>query len=206
MENGASIVYNGFSAESYGITGGYIEYKVDPEIHIVSDENVNVSVRVISNVDMYFCAFDGLCLAPGKDLLKSNFLLEENKPANLLLDWMEETYDGSDIDIPLIKMTITAWDYDNPDNTITLNVQMGGFNTPVEKVVSQGNNITLSGKNLNYNFSSSAVVNIYSLSGKTVLNKKISGAGSINLSNLPSGVYLYRVEGKNGKTGKFVIK
>ena len=205
LENGASVVYNGFTTETYGDTSGYIEYKLDPEIFITTDENVNVSVKVESNVSVQFCAFDGMCTM-GTKLTKSNFLLEENKPENLLLDWVGETYDGSDIDLPLINMTITAWDMDNPSNQTVIYVTMGGFNTPVESITSDKNGVKVAGKTLTYELSSAANISIYSLSGKTIVSKTVNGKGTINLSNLTSGVYVYRVEGKNGKTGKFIIK
>lgn len=204
LENGASITYDGFTADDYGMGSGYIEYKVDPGIHIVSDDTADVNITVKSNVQVNFCA-GGQCIT-GTDLIKEDVELTENVPQNLELDYVQEVYDGSDIDIPVIELTVTAWYTYDEENVITLKVKMGGFNTPVEKLTVNGNNVNVVGKTLNYSLDGASNITLFSLSGKTLMNKAVSGNGSINLSNLPSGVYLYRVEGLKNKSGKFIIK
>jgi hypothetical protein len=70
-----------------------------------------------------------------------------------------------------------------------------------KKTVSFANNT------LTFNFASAATVSLYSVTGSEVLKKDISTAGSISLSTLPKGVYIYKVNGASKTyTGKVVVK
>lgn len=201
LENGASITYTGFTADTYGDTSGYIEYKVDPEIFIVSDESASVNIQVNSNVSVNFCA-GGDCIT-GTSPLKQNVALTADKAQNLQLDYVDEVYDGTDVEIPVIEMTITAWYTNDSANKISMTVKMGGFNTPVESIAANSDSVNVAGKSLHYDLSSASALEVFSLSGKNVMNKALSGAGTVDLGTLPSGVYVYRLA---GKAGKFVIR
>ncbi len=70
-----------------------------------------------------------------------------------------------------------------------------------KKTVSFANNT------LTFNIASAATVSLYSVTGTEVLKKDISTAGSISLSTLPKGVYIYKVNGASKTyTGKVVVK
>lgn len=70
-----------------------------------------------------------------------------------------------------------------------------------KKTVSFANNT------LTFNIASAATVSLYSVTGSEVLKKDISTAGSISLSTLPKGVYIYKVNGASKTyTGKVVVK
>jgi hypothetical protein len=70
-----------------------------------------------------------------------------------------------------------------------------------KKTVSFANNT------LTFNITSAATVSLYSVTGSEVLKKDISTAGSISLSTLPKGVYIYKVNGASKTyTGKVVVK
>jgi hypothetical protein len=70
-----------------------------------------------------------------------------------------------------------------------------------KKTVSCANNT------LTFNIASAATVSLYSVTGSEVLKKDISTAGSISLSTLPKGVYIYKVNGASKTyTGKVVVK
>ena len=70
-----------------------------------------------------------------------------------------------------------------------------------KKTVSFANNT------LTFNIASAATVSLYSVTGSEVLKKDISTTGSISLSTLPKGVYIYKVNGASKTyTGKVVVK
>ena len=70
-----------------------------------------------------------------------------------------------------------------------------------KKPVNFANNI------LTFNIGSAATMSLYSVTGSEVLKKDISTAGSISLSTLPKGVYIYKVSGTiKTYTGKIVVK
>lgn len=70
-----------------------------------------------------------------------------------------------------------------------------------KKPVNFANNI------LTFNIGSAATMSLYSVTGSEVLKKDISTAGSVSLSTLPKGVYIYKVSGTSKTyTGKIVVK
>ena len=67
--------------------------------------------------------------------------------------------------------------------------------------------VSFANNTLTFNIASAATVSLYSVTGSEVLKKDISTAGSISLSTLPKGVYIYKVSGTSKTyTGKIVVK
>lgn len=203
VENGATIKFEGYETKTYESMPGYVEYKVDPHINILSNQNTLVNISVVSNEMVNLCA-GGACVS-SENPSKEKVQLIGGTPLDLQLDYADESYDGEDVEIPEIKMVITAYSTSNPSNKITLNVTMGGFTAAVESLSVNSDIVTIKGKALNFNLNQSSPLSVYSLSGKTLINKTVSGSGSIDLSTLPAGVYVYKM-GRNGKTGKFIIR
>lgn len=208
LANDYTLTYEGYTYESVPLIPGFHPFKVDPEIHLVSEKAGIVNVQTVSNVNVNLCA--GSNCVNGTTNKKENVSLSENTPLNLQMDWVPgDAYnnDGSDVIVPAITVTITAWYVDDPSSKITLTVKMGGFTAGVESLtVDNANEINVTGRKLYYNVESASQIQVYSLSGKSVISQQAVGNGEINLSNLASGVYIYRLEGKNGKTGKFIIR
>ena len=206
LENGETLNYEGYEyvpvLNPDGSASGMYQFKVDPEIHIVSTTEVTASVSATANIGIQLCA-GGEC-EKGTSVTKPAVALAANTPLNLQFDWVADGVNfGEDVEIPAIQAKLTAT---AGNETITLNVNMGGFTAGVESLGASLNKIYVSGKTLNYDLSNAAQLSLYSLSGKTILHKSVSGNGSVSLANLPSGVYLYRLAGKENKSGKFIIK
>lgn len=67
--------------------------------------------------------------------------------------------------------------------------------------------VSFANNTLTFNIASAATVSLYSVTGSEVLKKDISTTGSISLSTLPKGVYIYKVNGASKTyTGKVVVK
>ena len=67
--------------------------------------------------------------------------------------------------------------------------------------------VSFANNTLTFNIVSAATVSLYSVTGTEVLTKDISTAGSISLSTLPKGVYIYKANGASKTyTGKVVVK
>lgn len=67
--------------------------------------------------------------------------------------------------------------------------------------------VSFANNTLTFNIASAATVSLYSVTGTEVLKKDISTAGSISLSTLPKGVYIYKANGASKTyTGKVVVK
>lgn len=202
LENGATVIYN--EMEILDDIPGYALVMIEPNIFIVSDVDANnVSVRATANESIGLCA-GGKC-ENGTDVTKSPVTLAANVPLNIQLDAQLEFTDGAPVVVPFYQVTVEAWYNDDPDNKVTLNVQMGDI-AGVESIAAGQNIVNINGKNLNYDVTGNSHITVYSLSGKTLVNKNVAGSGSISLGNLPKGVYVYRVKGKTSKSGKFIIR
>ena len=206
LENGSTLNYDGYQYVSVdnidGTPSGMYQFKVDPEIHLVSSSDVSVSVSTSSNVAVQLCA-GGDC-ETGTNVTKNDVALTANKPLNLQMDWVAPGINfGEDVEIPAVTVLLTA---KSSSETITLTVNMGGFTAGVQCVANNGDGIVVDGKSLRYDLKGASQLNVYNLSGKTVMSKKVAGVGSLNLNSLPAGVYLYKISGKSNKTGKFIIK
>lgn len=67
--------------------------------------------------------------------------------------------------------------------------------------------VSFANNTLTFNIASAATVSLYSVTGTEVLKKDISTVGSISLSTLPKGVYIYKANGASKTyTGKVVVK
>ena len=206
LPNNSSVKFDKVSREDYN-DGQFIFLTLDPELKVISDIDATVSVKVESNEDVQLCTpengAEGQCEV-GTDLLKPNVVLKAGVPVNLLLDVVLSSYDGVDPEIPLYQLTVSTWYNDDPSNVYKLYLEMGG-NAGVEGINAY-NAVVFDGKSINYDLPTASQINVYSISGKVVANATVSGNGSIDLSHLAKGIYLYRISGKSPKTAKIIIR
>ena len=203
-QNG-SVVFEGYERYPYSSTKE--ELFMEPKIYIVSDVADKVNIKVEANSTVQLC-IGGQCEA-GTELLKQGISLGANTPEDLLLDGSIVVDKGAEADLPVIEVSIQAWYTNDPDNVVSMTLKMGGVNAGVESLAADQNYITLKEGSIVYDLNAAAQLGVYSLSGKSVVNQTVSGAGSISLQGLSRGVYVYRLAGKNGKTikaDKFVIR
>lgn len=179
------------------------EVWIEPPLFIKSDVDSQVSFSSNSNYPIAFCI--GSQCQNGEKVSIPNVGLKANEEQDLLLDVSIMVDKDKELELPAIEVTVSAWFNDEPSKVYNVTVKMGNV-AAVEAVGADLNKISVSGKTLNYTLESASTLSVYSLSGKTVVSRNVSGNGSISLSNLPAGVYLYRVAGKNGKSGKFIIR
>lgn len=201
VSNGSTVTWDKYEDYPYG--GNKNEIWIEPPLFIKSDSDSKVNFRSTANYEVSFCI--GTQCQNGKVVSISGVSLDPAFEEPLLLD-VSIVYDKNEEPvIPAIEVLVEAWFEDEPTKVYSVNVKMGDVSA-VHSVKADNNNITVNGKTLNYILEGAADVAVYSLSGKSVINKNVSGAGSISLANLPAGVYIYRVGGKNAKSGKFIIR
>ena len=209
VENGGTVVYKGYTVQTFESMPGYTIWTVDPELFLVSETDDLITVHASSDINFQLCA-GGNCVR-GNDITKNVENLEAGKPLNLQLDWETETFEGDQVEIPEIKVAIEVWYDAEPENVYSITLIMGGVtaNAGVESLGATLNSVVFNGNTLSYDVNGVSQLSLYSLSGKTVMNKAVSGNGSLNLDSLAKGVYIYRLTGKNGKTvksAKIIIK
>lgn len=207
VPNGGEVVFDGYTATPDATYPEWITWKVDPELHLVASEQKAVQISANSNVSINLCA-GGNCIQ-GTDLKKAVENFTAGTPVNLQLDWEETTMDGvQEYDIPEVVVDVKIWYEEDPDNVYSFTLKMGGVQATagVEDIISGQNAVSFNGNTLYYDLNSASQLNVYSLSGKVVISKTVSGNGSLSLANLPKGIYLYKLSGKASKAAKIVIR
>lgn len=83
----------------------------------------------------------------------------------------------------------------DPDNILSVNG------------ISTDNTVNATTEGISYNLSTSGTLDIYSANGAAVMHKTVEGNGTVSLSALPAGVYVYSLKaGGKSYTGKVAIK
>ena len=226
VENGGVIDFKEFvciPVEFENPTTGEISYigtnwLLDPELVLFTETAGNYTIEVSSNInDLRLCTLreagnlaTGTCETDKPVLTKSPVVMTSDDERDLHLTFEDQVPYEADAtyDFPAINATIKVWNLENPDEVYSITLNMGGFEATagVESLIDGGNSVVFAGNVLSYDLPSASSLNVYSLSGKVVVNKTVSGNGSISLANLPKGIYVYKISGKINKTAKIVIR
>ena len=209
IANGSTYVFEGYDEEE--LIPGMVIVTVNPAISVTSsaDATITVQTTLIKGEGYQLCA-GGNCVSgnPASPVItKNNVSAVANKAIDLELEAILNFYGNDPVVVPFYEILVEAWYNSNPSNKVSFTLNMGNVgDAGVDHITADGSSVTVIGKELKYDVIGSASVNVYSLSGKTVVSKTVSGNGSISLGNLPKGVYMYKVSGKAGRSGKFIIK
>lgn len=171
----------------------------DPAIEVLCNKNLTLTVTANAPAGnkIQFCGITGSCaMLSGTPETRSNAYSEGDK-VPMQLDIM-----SGNIVYPVdatLKIT---------DGTETVNITVtfspeAQEELSIADVAADGVKIALKGRTLNYNADSATDLTLYTISGQSAISRHISGHGSLSLTNLPAGVYIYRA-GK--KTGKFILR
>ncbi len=186
------------------LTVGYVYssewdlYDWDPELSIHANKAGTYTVTATASVSgvVQFCGITGGCdilrpsatrsgsMGAGQDMplrLDINGMMDKlEKPVS-----MEVTVtDGSET----VKFTVN---FVNEDNA--------GIAAPTRAA----GTLRFAGRTLNYSLENAATFTLYNISGRQVMSRALSGTGSVSLSALPAGVYVYRC---GTATGKVIVK
>lgn len=202
-------VVSGYGTVENGYANGYVPIKIDPELKVKSTANgsVVVSTTLISGPSYQLC-YGTTCIfgTPSNPVLTQDRVLEANQAWPLLVE-AQPFFTDEPVVIPEYEILVEAWPTNNPAAKITMTLKMGDVqDAAVEGIQADGNAVTVVGKSLNYELNGVNTISVYDLNGKQLINAQVAGAGSISLAELPAGVYLYKVAGNKGKSGKFIIK
>lgn len=178
-------------------------YAFFPDVSIKSTENANVTVKASSTKSFQFC-YGGSC-AVNTNFTRSQDL-EANKPISLLLE-----PGGFYKDIVTFKYNIAAFITGKEDSTkitMTLVVTNDQKVLGVNNIVADNEKVSFANGALNYSFATAAprTISLATVSGAEVAKWNVASAnGSLSLSALKPGLYVYSVSGSKAK-GKMVVK
>mgnify|MGYP006983558054 CR=1 FL=1 len=178
-------------------------YAFFPDVSIKSTENANVTVKASSTKSFQFC-YGGSC-AVNTNFTRSQDL-EANKPISLLLE-----PGGFYKDIVTFKYNIAAFITGKENSTkitMTLVVTNDHEVLGVNNIVADNEKVSFANGALNYSFATAAprTISLATVSGAEVAKWNVASAnGSLSLSALKPGLYVYSVSGSKAK-GKIVVK
>lgn len=185
--------------------GNYVEMKIDPKLSVRADKltfDVQVTAECTSGQQIQMCC-GGACEKNTK-VVKSGLKVDANGSLNLDFEFTGEFDNASQIPEG-ITTDITIEELGVPESkktyTLILNDKQGGM-----EIVAADNNVTFSGKTLNYNVSGPSSLTICACDGSAALSTEINGNGSVDLSNMQRGIYIYRIAGSADAAGKVYIK
>lgn len=178
-------------------------YAFSPDVSIKSTENANVTVKASSTKSFQFC-YGGSC-AVGSSFTRSRDL-EANQPISLLLEpggFYENTV--------TFKYDISAFITGKESTTkitMTLVVTNDQKVLGVNNIEADNENVSFANGALNYSFATAAprAISLATVSGAEVAKWNVASAnGSLSLSAIKPGLYVYSVSGSKAK-GKIVVK
>lgn len=112
-----------------------------------------------------------------------------------------------------IKAKVSAWVKGKEDDKVSFNLVMTNDDNLLSVEGIQTHNeraVKLIGQDLVYDFatSSARTLSVYGLSGEKVMQENLASAqGRVSLASLSKGLWLYCIEGADGKvSGKVVLK
>lgn len=179
-------------------------YAFFPDVSIKSTENANVTVNARSTKSFSFC-MDGYCSLPGKNITKTTNL-EANIPKELNIEpggFYETTV--------TFKYDISAFITGKESTTkitMTLVVTNDQKVLGVNNIVADNEKVSFANGALNYSFATAAprTISLATVFGAEVAKwNVVSANGSLSLSALKPGLYVYSVSGSKAK-GKIVVK
>lgn len=178
-------------------------YAFFPDVSIKSTENANVTVNARSTKSFSFC-MDVHCLS-GNNITKITNL-EANIPKGLNIEpggFYENTV--------TFKYDISAFITGKESTTkitMTLVVTNDQKVLGVNNIVADNEKVSFANGALNYSFATAAprTISLATVSGAEVAKWNVASAnGSLSLSALKPGLYVYSVSGSTAK-GKIVVK
>lgn len=178
-------------------------YAFFPDVSIRSTENANVTVVASSTTSFQFC-YGGSC-AFGRSFTKSRDL-EANQPISLLLE-PGGLYENT----VTFKYDISAFITGKESTTkitMTLVVTNDQKVLGVNNIKADNEKVSFANGVLNYSFATAAprTISLATVSGAEVAKWNVASAnGSLSLSALKPGLYVYSVSGSKAK-GKIVVK
>lgn len=193
-----------------------------PEIVLTCDADAEVVVQVDASATkdaVQFCGNlgdGGQCITASPE---NNYLLEKSgtfssgKGVNLLVEYNAGVGSMTDGKIYTIKAKISAWVKGKEDDKVSFNLVMTNDDNLLSVGGIQAHNeraVKLIGQDLVYDFvtSSARTLSVYGLSGEKVMQENLASAqGRVSLASLSKGLWLYCIEGADGKvSGKVVLK
>lgn len=210
VASGSTIYFGDYDKDAWEFDG---VYEFLPQIFLSCELKTQVSVLVesLDKSTIDFCAFGG-CIQTSESnnwaVLKDGTLYA-GKPVDLQVHYLGE--EGEKEITKSVK--VSAWISGKENEKVSFNLVMTNDDELLSVEGIQARNeraVKLIGQDLVYDFatSSARTLSVYGLSGEKVMQENLASAqGRVSLASLSKGLWLYCIEGADGKvSGKVVLK
>lgn len=178
-------------------------YIFDPHLWLQSTSAMkNCQITIKSEKPVQFCG-TGSCVFVTERTFE-NVVLGPNAPVNMMLEYPQPMDDG--LDFTPFTCEIEAKNPLSESTARTIKIVFGKDATGIYEVNPAGNEISFAAGAFNYNVQGNAELKVFTLLGAQVLSTRISGNGSLSVSNLGKGAYIYQVSGAMKASGKFICR
>ncbi len=181
--------------------GNYVDVKIDPSMSIKADKltfDVQVTAECTSGQQIQMCC--GSECVMGEKVVKSGIKLSADNAMPLDFEFAGEFDSANDIPKGITTdFTVEELGVESSKKTYTL--ILNDADGSVE-VIERDSDVMVIGDALSYNLSEPTRIAIYSLDGSRIIDRTVNGAGSIDLSSLGKGIYVYRLSGASNISGK----
>ncbi|MCD8385982.1 MAG: T9SS type A sorting domain-containing protein [Bacteroidales bacterium] len=188
----------------------------DSYLYLHGTPGISVTATVTTDAPISWCGLAQTCadMTAGQTLTRTANLTKDgqtmqldNTDSNLDSSW--NIIDGKDKpEFGTVNLTVTAQETGDDSSKVTVYLQL--LNVPddelsgISSVALDGQFVkAVAGNTISYNVAGTKTLALYSITGRIVGRYQISGAGTLNLSSLPSGIYIY-TDGQH--KGKMIIR
>lgn len=209
LANGATYEV-GYEAVTYGT---FTMYTTDAHLFAKCSNNANIAVVISADKSgIQFCAWDNceqITPGEGNAVTKKGSLV-----ADVATDLKIERTTTSTVPTEEITVTVTAYDVTAPNETTTVTVKFmpedaetvaaRQGSAAISAVAAAANFVKMTAaRTLAYRLPAATTLAIYNISGVKVVERTLSGEGTLALDRLPRGIYVYQAA---GLTGKLLVK
>lgn len=181
---------------------GFGTFLCDPEISVVSNQNILVDITAemaaesqASTRFIQMCC-GGDCMIGSDKVVKSGISLTANSAMPLEF---ETSYWDDEPETPTIIADIYVCPAGSTEKIASITVITSAGDGAVSVFEIDNTLVTFSNGELKYEAAAPCTLALYGTDGKLFVEKAVSGAGSIDATGIPAGVYVYTLGNKSGK-------
>ncbi len=198
IEKGETVTFGEIESDGFG------GWMIDPSLSVMSSESTTTGIVVAectTGQKVQMCA-GGTCMM-NTSITKTGLKFVANQKFPLefeYTDFMSETKDDIDKDI---TVNFTAEDGLGAATSMVLILNPSEGSVGV--VFGDKPEVKFVGKSLVYKVNGTCTLSLHNILGVRAMQTTISGTGSISLTDLPKGIYVYSVQGATTLSGKISI-
>ncbi|MDE7402636.1 MAG: T9SS type A sorting domain-containing protein [Muribaculaceae bacterium] len=199
IANGATVHFNEMQiVDDYGEEG--YQYVYDPHLTFTCSETGTIDAEVVctSGQAVQFC-LNGSC-EKKPEIKKTNVPVTAGEAQNSQFEFGGDTYSATELPPSDVTVVISMQYTGKPETKSTVTFIINS--STQGSVIGLGDEVygvAYADGTLRYNAEKKAELVICDTTGAKVLCKEVQGKGSISLSGLAKGIYVYTIESKSGK-------